>query len=297
MTNTKKEIELIWLSFSRTGIRHKRNRTTWSCSVTAFDGSSSKRWASSLHVPGKQDRSIMVWVLVCLGETQYARQLIEPDCQEQNEEDEVPDLETAHEQAAFCQEMHAFQGKWLCIQGLFEPGPAGRRAPLRQKLTLCVRGNTRRASLALWVALMVQRQTPASFARTGPAGTGDVLTRGTHVDCPSLKVSSTSNHVHNGFMSSAGRPAMEVGEKKLISVPHDKREDPNAKLASRRLATALRSVACVLQLMLVTAPPPTVHLTFRLCSTLPLQSDSTFSLYQEVLLSIQSFCRQRIILV
>ena len=58
----------------------------------------------------------MVWVLVCLGETQHARQL-EPDCQEQSEEDEVPDLETAQEQAAlhpsmslFCQEMHAFQG-------------------------------------------------------------------------------------------------------------------------------------------------------------------------------------------
>ena len=92
---------------------------------------------------------------------------------------------------------------------------------------------------------------------------------------------------------------MEVGARKLISVSHDKREDPNAKLASRRLAAVLRSVACVLQLMLVTAPPHvrTVHLTFRLCSTIPLQSDSDFSVYEEVPLSSQSFCRQGIILV
>ena len=150
---------------------------------------------------------------------------------------------------------------------------AGRHAPLRQKLTLCVRENTRRASLALWVALMVQKQTPASFARTGPAGTGDFLTHGTHVDCHSLKVSSTSNHVHNGSMRSTGGPAMDVGERKLSPVLHGEREYPNAKLASRRLAAALRSVACVLQLMLDSTPShiTTVQLTFRLCSTIPLQ--------------------------
>ena len=172
---------------------------------------------------------------------------------------------------------------------------AGRHAPLRQKLTLCVRGNTRRASFV--GGPDGPEADPGVFCADRPARTGDVLTCGTHVDCHSLKVSPTSNHVHNGSVSSTGRPAMDVGERKLISVSHDKREDPNAKLASRRLTAALRSVACVLQLVLVTAPLITVHLTFRLCSTIPLQSDSTFSLYQEVLLSIQSFCRQRIILV
>ena len=37
----------------------------------------------NVHVLSNEDRSIMVWVLVCLGETQDARQIIRPDYQEQ----------------------------------------------------------------------------------------------------------------------------------------------------------------------------------------------------------------------
>ena len=35
-----------------------------------------------VRAPGKQDRGIMVRVLVCMGETQYARQVIRPDYQD-----------------------------------------------------------------------------------------------------------------------------------------------------------------------------------------------------------------------
>ena len=47
----------------------------------------------NVHVPGEQDRNIIVWVLVCLGESQFARQVIGPEDQEQKGEDDDPFLQ------------------------------------------------------------------------------------------------------------------------------------------------------------------------------------------------------------
>ena len=44
-------------------------------------------------MPSKSNRSIMIWVWVCLGEAQYARQIKGPDYPDQNEEDDGPVFE------------------------------------------------------------------------------------------------------------------------------------------------------------------------------------------------------------
>ena len=56
-----------------------------------------------VHVLGSQDRGIMVWGSVCLGETQHARQTIGPVFHEQYEEAEVPFLETPQRTASASQ--------------------------------------------------------------------------------------------------------------------------------------------------------------------------------------------------
>ena len=47
----------------------------------------------NVHVPGTQDRNIMVWVFVCLEESRFARQVIGPGDQEQKEEADDPRLQ------------------------------------------------------------------------------------------------------------------------------------------------------------------------------------------------------------